>query len=459
MGVRVLQYSDLENAYDRPDRIGRVAGIIRSLRDTTTLVVGTGDNTAPGVLSMHTDGRHALDFFEAVQPDLETPGNHDFDYGPDALGETIAASPQTWIGTNLTLDPQDAQSHALTNATTGGGIEQTALREVAGTRLGFVGLIDPATPGDTPTAEGLRVADPIASAREALSALHARGVDHGIALAHLGTDLDRLARETELDAILAGHVHAPRIDRIEGTVIARPGANGADVIALELEEGRWTAVRHDVDEGPMDRSVADAFETRLAETSLGETIATPATPIPRDDEAVYAGPTRVGTAIAESYRWWTDADVGLQNSGGIRSGPSLSGPVSAADIVSLVPFREPVAVFELTGSGLASILDERDGAVIEGAPADRYMGHVSGVETHDGTHQIEGAAIDPDRTYRLATSEYLRHAESEFPTLTGLEPERVSDVPQYEVLLAFVRQQGFPKSTAVPGRSRDVAND
>jgi 2',3'-cyclic-nucleotide 2'-phosphodiesterase (5'-nucleotidase family) len=40
-------------------------------------VVGTGDNTAPGVLSLATEGRAALPFFEAVEPDADTFGNHD----------------------------------------------------------------------------------------------------------------------------------------------------------------------------------------------------------------------------------------------------------------------------------------------------------------------------------------------------------------------------------------------
>ncbi len=56
MTLRILHYSDIENAYDDPDRIGRLAGCINANRDQRTLVVGTGDNTAPGVLSLVTEG-------------------------------------------------------------------------------------------------------------------------------------------------------------------------------------------------------------------------------------------------------------------------------------------------------------------------------------------------------------------------------------------------------------------
>lgn len=68
MSLRVVHYSGVENAYDEPERVGRLAGTIDALRDDRSVVVGTGDNTAPGVLALRTDGRQALDFFRDVDP-------------------------------------------------------------------------------------------------------------------------------------------------------------------------------------------------------------------------------------------------------------------------------------------------------------------------------------------------------------------------------------------------------
>jgi len=93
MALRILHYSDVENAYDDPERVGRLAGTIDAHRDDRTVVVGTGDDTAPGVLALRTEGRQALDFFRAVAPDVETFGNHDFDFGTDSLREIVAESP------------------------------------------------------------------------------------------------------------------------------------------------------------------------------------------------------------------------------------------------------------------------------------------------------------------------------------------------------------------------------
>jgi 2',3'-cyclic-nucleotide 2'-phosphodiesterase (5'-nucleotidase family) len=67
-------------------------------------VAGTGDDTSPGVLALATEGRQSLSFFEAVEPDVETFGNHDFDYGPDATRAIVSASPQTWVSANVIVE-------------------------------------------------------------------------------------------------------------------------------------------------------------------------------------------------------------------------------------------------------------------------------------------------------------------------------------------------------------------
>ncbi|MFC7195238.1 hypothetical protein ACFQL4_12110 [Halosimplex aquaticum] len=95
MSPRVLHYTDLENAYDTPERIARVAGLLADRRGPDALLAGSGDNTGPGVLSLVTDGRQSLDFFDAVGPDVETVGNHDFDHGFDALESVVADSPSS----------------------------------------------------------------------------------------------------------------------------------------------------------------------------------------------------------------------------------------------------------------------------------------------------------------------------------------------------------------------------
>jgi 2',3'-cyclic-nucleotide 2'-phosphodiesterase (5'-nucleotidase family) len=162
----VLQYSDLENAYDDPERIARLAGLLGERRGDDTLLVGSGDDLAPGVLSLTTRGGCALPFFEAVRPDVETFGNHDFDYGLDRTLETVGDSPQQWISANV--------SDEGTRFGAAEGVTSSTVLETDDGRVGFIGVTDPATTDMTPAAGALDITDPIEAIEQELEELRSR---------------------------------------------------------------------------------------------------------------------------------------------------------------------------------------------------------------------------------------------------------------------------------------------
>jgi 2',3'-cyclic-nucleotide 2'-phosphodiesterase (5'-nucleotidase family) len=196
MVVRLLQYADVENAYDSPQRIGRLAGCIKELCDERTLVCGAGDDTGPGVLSLVTEGRQSLPFFDTVSPTFETFGNHDFDHGFDAIREIVRRSPQRWIAANV--ERNGAQFAADDTA-------PTALVERDGHRVGFVGVTAPETPDINPAAEELTVLDPKPVVREATASLRDRGADYVVVVSHCGDDTE--LAELDVDVVLGGHEH------------------------------------------------------------------------------------------------------------------------------------------------------------------------------------------------------------------------------------------------------------
>ncbi|MDL0143382.1 bifunctional metallophosphatase/5'-nucleotidase, partial [Halobacterium salinarum] len=159
MSPGIYHYSDLENVYDTPERAGRLAGLLAG-RDPDAITAGTGDNTAPGVLSLVTDGEQAMDLYSAVDPDVATFGNHDFDYGPSRTAAVVADSPQTWVSANVYHDGDRVA-----------GVEPWTLVERDGTTLGFFGVLDADTPALNPMASDLTVTDPIQAATDAEAAL------------------------------------------------------------------------------------------------------------------------------------------------------------------------------------------------------------------------------------------------------------------------------------------------
>jgi UDP-sugar diphosphatase len=446
---RLLHYSDVENVYDDPERAGRLAGRLRSLaRDEETLVVGSGDNTAPGVVALVERGRQALDLFDAVDTRVETFGNHDLDFGPEATRDLVADSRPTWVSANV--------FHEGERFGRGAGVVPHTVERAGDATVGFFGVTDPATGSINPMATTLEFTDPVDAAREAVAAL--ADADYVVALSHLGAGDDALAAVDGVDAVLGGHVHTRRNERVAGTRCTRPGVNGDCVVAVDLADG--TATVHETAGAEPYAPLVESLRGRVAAAGLDEVVGHADEPLVRDQRVVFGGECRVGNFVADAYRWATDADVGLQNSGGIREGPPLSGAVTAADLVSLVPFEEQVVRAEVTGRELRSILRESAGTEVAFGDPDWWHGHVSGVSVSvrddagltDVTDvTVGGEPLDPTATYTLGTSDYLLHTDHEFPTLD--RHHRAGEVGiQYEVLREYAGARGV--DTAVDGRIR-----
>jgi 2',3'-cyclic-nucleotide 2'-phosphodiesterase (5'-nucleotidase family) len=450
MAPRLVHYSDVENVYDSPERAGRLAGLLRDLRGDDALLAGSGDNTAPGVLSLVEEGAQALDFFDAVEPDVETFGNHEFDHGISTLRGLVADSPQTWVSANVWGENPEAGAETGPTAAdrsdadrfaADAGVVPSTVVEADGARVGFVGVTTERTGSINPDATTLDFTDPIEAARDALAEVD---TDYSVVLSHLGRGDEELARAVEADVILGGHVPTERRDRVDGTLLTRPGDGGSVVLEIDLADGAVT--RHRVADAPICEAVAEAMRERLAETGLNEVVGTVSNPLDRAESTLFGGEARLGNLVADAYRWKTGADVGLQNSGGVRTGDAISGDITAADLVSVTPFEEQIVLAEVPGSALRAAFEWAASPDLGFAEPGWWHAHVSGAEVvwnpeSAGVESVRvgGEPLDSDRTYSVALSDYVLHTDDEFPSLGETHRVEAVDV-QYDVLVEYVRE-------------------
>jgi len=460
--VRLVHYSDIENVFDAPERAARLAGRIRELSGPDAAVVATGDTTAPGVLSLVATGRQVLDFYAATDTRLDTFGNHEFDYGPDPLRELVDDATATFVSANVRDEDGDPFGRDE-------GVVPWTVRQVGGATVGFVGVTDPATDSLNPMAADLSFDDPVPAARDALAEMRAEAAENGdeieyaVVLSHLGAGDDDLARELDVDVILGGHVHSPRNERVEDTLLVRPGVNGETVVEVELDgSGRIegaeavdggnavpTATLHEPDGAEPIAALEAALGDRMAAADLDAVVGRVDDPIERTGDVVHGGECRVGNFVADAFRWALDADVGLSNAGGLRQGDPWRGDVTKADLISLIPFEEPVALASVTGAELHDVLREMAAPDVDFGEDDWWHGHVSNaavVWDADAELILEasvaGEPIDPEARYTVAVSEYLLHSDHEFPTLAQRHRIDETDI-QYEVLADYARERGI----------------
>ncbi|WP_436927794.1 bifunctional metallophosphatase/5'-nucleotidase [Halosimplex amylolyticum] len=429
MAPRLLHYSDIENAFDRPERVGRLAGTIESIRDSETLVVGTGDDTAPGALALEQRGRQALDFFERVAPDAETFGNHDFDYALADTRAVVRESPVDWVSANVRVDGERFA-----------GVDAVTTVDRGGDRVALVGVSGPGI--SLPPA--VSVSDPVEAVRAAVANLDT-DPDWLVVLAHTGDAVAReIARETAADAVLAGHVHDVTRDRVDDTLLVRPGANGRVLWDVELTDDGVTATRHAVPDGPLDEAMAAAVRGRMADTGLAEVVATVDEPVPRERARCLRGECALAALATDALRWVADADVAHVDTRGLRDGPPIGPDVTVADLRGIAPFEAGVFVATVSGSELRSLVDESvhpDG--VDGRDFEVWTGQFSGIEIRRDSDAREtevlfdGTLLGEERELRLAVNGYVVYTD-EFETV-GPEDVRELHGLQYRAFVEYAR--------------------
>jgi 2',3'-cyclic-nucleotide 2'-phosphodiesterase (5'-nucleotidase family) len=405
MTTRILHYADVENAYDTPERIGRLAGAIDSLRDDDTVVTGGGDNTAPGVLSLACDGEQAQDFFDVVDPDVEVFGNHDFDHELDGARRIVREFPGAWLNANVYLD---GERFAASDTT------PTTLVEAGDATLGLVGVTAEETPEISPPAQSLDVRDAAEAVQSAARELRAAGAEYVVVVSHRGASDTELAANVDVDAILGGHDHDEHVARVDGTLVARPGAGGHTLLEVTVDGDGATATHHETASYESDEAVADALRARMDATGLSETVTHVPEPVTRTERDRKGGESPIGNFVTDAMRWAGDADAALIV-GGIREDDPLSGDVTVADLHGLAPFENDVLVASVDGATLLDAFRDLSLAARyeeEGPPA-WWFGHVSGAEVvyDDRDHsvievRVDGDPVHPEESYEVALSDY-----------------------------------------------------
>jgi len=463
---RIVHYSDVENAFDRPERVGRLVGTIDRVRDGAgagatasdgdALVVGTGDETAPGALALERRGRQALPFFERVSPDAETFGNHDFDFSLADTRAVVRESAVPWVSANVSREGAPFA-----------GVDPARVVERDGDRVALVGVTGP----DVSVPRTVNVTDPVDAVREARARLDA---DWLVVLAHVGDAVAReLARETAADAVLAGHVHERTCERVAGTLLVRPGANGRVVWEIELDDpadgdsdgsdgdsdsGDGPAVAataHDVTAGPLDEAMAERTREQLAATGLDEVVATVDEPVARDRAACLRGECALANLATDALRWAADADAAHVDARGLRDGPPIGPDVTVADLVGVAPFAAGVFVATLTTADVLALVaesvrpegvDGRDGEVWTG----QFAGLTLRRDPDAGETRVfregrrlgiadDGGAVrvDERRELRLATNGYVVYTD-EFETVGPADARELHGL-QHDAFVAYAR--------------------
>lgn len=453
------------------------------------IFLANGDDIGPTVFSglFEPNGIHMIDALNEAPLDVNTFGNHEFDYGPDNLRGVIEASDFPWITANV----RDIDSGEVFGADL--GVEEFIVFNADGVRVGVTGL----APEGMATITSLGDDTEQIPAEEALDIvlpkMQAAGVDVFVVNSHLcGTDAKRLADEYDNHPV---HLYAG-----DHCAIYEPemyeGETGAMVslladeyeylgeIVIEVEAGEVVDIARTVYtmrdevaglniESEMSQAI-DAvraeYEERLSE-ELDVVIGERTVDWDTRTTVVRVQETAGGNFFTDQMRSaYGGSDIAVTNSGGIRGNQTFeAGDITRRDIAEIFPFGNRLVQAEITGEVLLRALERS----VQSVPnPDGGFLQVSGIEmTFDSsrpagdrvlTVEINGEPLDPTRTYTMATNDFTLGGGDNYPMFRD-ETNVIVDSAGGRVLDSFlidrIENLDGPITTGVEGRIVDVAGD
>ncbi len=390
----------------------RLLTLIREARSRAadrTLVVDAGDFSMGTLFhTAFTTEAAELRLMAAMGYDAMTLGNHDFDFHPKGLTQTLRAARSAekrlplMVASNVVFSPDGKGDGDLKEAFKEYPVHPYAVLERRGIRIGLFGILGKDAQTDTPFAKPVTFADHVETSKRMVALLRDKEkVDLVVCLSHTGTspvkkhsEDENLAREVPgIDVIISGHTHTllPKPIIVGKTVIVSAGSYGAYLgrLTLDYVTGasvtpagyELTPVLKDVPDDPdltgqiarfkgdVDKGYLAAYDYRfdqvVAETGFDmETL-----------QAAYGSPgeTGIGDMITDAFRYAVRKAEGpryehihlvVEPLGLIRDS-FLKGPITVDDIFRVLSLGlgtdgmpgYPLVSSHITGKALKDLLE------------------------------------------------------------------------------------------------------
>lgn len=461
--IVILHTNDSHGRADTNLGFSRVAYAKKRLEEAgaTVLLLDAGDTLHGLPFATASEGESVVKVMNAVGYDAMTPGNHDFNYGWERLIELAETADFPIISANVKKENGD-------NLLPG-----SAIIEKGYAKFGVFGLTSPETAYKTNPNNifGLTFSDPIQAAQEQTAALEEAGCTLIIALSHIGMEEGADVASTDvaeqvegIDIIIDGHSHTVLEEGqwVDDTLIASAGEYIEYIGCIIIDpEGRAEAgllTEEDLNEYAEDAEVKRLIDeiTASQDELLNVAVGQSSVALEGAREKVRTEETNLGNLAADAFRSETGADVALINGGGVRDSIP-AGEMTKKQLVTVFPFGNYVVTLNITGEQLIEVLENGVSCYPD---ADGRFPQVSGVSFKFDPDQevgsrvfdvsIDGEPVEPEKTYLLATNDYIAAGGDEYP---------LADVPvagefsaMEEILIDYIASQNGSIAPETEGR-------
>ncbi len=451
------------------------------------LLLNAGDNFQGSLFYTTYKGTVEAEVLNAMKFDAMTVGNHEFDDSEDGLAGFLDKVQFPVVTANVV---------ASAASKIGDRVKPSIVLEVGGQKIGIVGAVandtaELATPGPNIT-----IAEDVAKISEQVQKLKGEGVNKIIALTHVGypRDLEFIAKIPDVDVVVGGHSHtllSNTDQKAEGpypTLVENPGGYKVPVV----QAGQYSKYLGDLrvvfdDSGVVKESKGDPIlidssfkpdEATLKridelkapiEALKSKVVGTSEGPIEGDRKVCRVKECSMGNLVADATLARVKdqgVTIAFANSGGLRSSID-SGDVSMGEVLTVLPFQNTVATFQLKGEDIRAALENGVSQIDDGAG--RFMqvsgmkysfdrskpagSRVTAVEVKEGDAFVP---LDPAKTYTVAANNYVRTGGDGFKVFATKAINAYDFGPNLEEAVAAYITANSPYKPFTDGRITEV---
>ncbi|MBO9125634.1 MULTISPECIES: bifunctional metallophosphatase/5'-nucleotidase [unclassified Rhizobium] len=410
-----------------------------ALAGQNVLTLNAGDNFQGSLFYSTYKGTAELEMVNAIKFDAMTLGNHEFDDGEKALAPFM----------DKVAFPVTAANVEISDASTiKKKPEPSVVPEIGGQKIGIIGVVTTETPELASPGPNVKFTDDVAAITKEAAKLKAGGVNKIIALTHVGytRDLSDIAKIPDVDVVVGGHSHTllsntdPKAEGPYPTMVDNPGGYKVPVVTAAsyskylgdvvitfddngvVKEAKGDPILIDSSFTPDPQIAARITElAKPIEDLRKKVIGSSEGPIEGDRKVCRVEECSMGNLVADAMldRGKSQGmQIAIQNGGGLRSSID-GGDVTQGEVVTVLPFQNTLATFQLTGADIRTALENGLGKIEEGAgrfPQVAGMKYsfdkskppgsrVVSVEVKDGDAFV---ALDDAKTYGVVTNNYMR---------------------------------------------------
>ena len=383
--------------------------------DPTVLALSGGDLWIGPAISTWFDGEGMVQVMNQMGYSAAAVGNHEFDLGLDVLAARIAEAEFPLLSANLRQVSDGSVPAGL-------GIQPYTIVQAGELQVGIIGLSATYTPlvANPSYLVDFEFIDYATALREFVPEMRQAGAQVIVLIAHVCPDeLELLSSQVaDLGIALmgAGHCHLTYSNPYGGSAILSSGANLQQYAFAMLDYDPASGQVTILDMG-IEPNQGGQPEAGLAEIIAGWQARTDAeleVEIGYLAADVPEGSLGMQNLITESWLWsYPNADIALTNLGGMRD-LLPAGPLTIAELISVMPFNNVLVEVHLTGAEVLSVLAAGRGALA-----------IGGMHRQSGGWVLEnsGLALTPNQVYSVLVNDFMYAGGDGYTMLAEADPE------------------------------------